>query len=235
MGEVLVLAGGADVSQGLVELGMDMGGSPAESAMADEHHPVVPRRLDLRPSFVVGLAGNGRHREVGTGGDVGKREHAAKLRLGSDISGRRKDLQDAIGVCSSGFSMTDIQHQRSCDMPALAELTTIVIDCADPGSLAEFYRAVTGWKVTYQDEDSVQLGGGGPIQLGFQRIVGYRPPGWPDPAKHAHLDLTVSDLDHAVEELLAIGATKPEFQPGGDGWVVLVDPEGHPFCLVLSD
>ena len=119
-------------------------------------------------------------------------------------------------------------------MPALAELTTIVIDCADPGSLAEFYRAVTAWEVIYRDEECVQLGGG-PIQLGFQRIEGYRPPNWPDPAKHAHLDLKVSDLDHVVKELLAIGANKPDFQPGGDEWVVLTDPEGHPFCLVVSD
>jgi hypothetical protein len=120
-------------------------------------------------------------------------------------------------------------------MPALAKLTTVVIDCADPGPLAEFYRTVTGWELTHSDSDFVYLGDGGPIQLGFQRVEGYQPPSWPDPAKHAHLDLKVTDIEHAVKELLAVGATRPEFQPGGDEWVVLADPEGHVFCLAAGD
>ncbi|MET8312055.1 VOC family protein [Micromonospora sp. NPDC005173] len=120
-------------------------------------------------------------------------------------------------------------------MPALAEFTTVILDCADPGPLADFYRAVTGWEVTYRDEDCVQLGNGGQIQLGLQRVDGYRPSGWPDVAKQAHLDFKVIDVGHAVKELLAIGATMPEFQPGGDEWVVLADPQGHLFCLVGSD
>jgi predicted enzyme related to lactoylglutathione lyase len=118
-------------------------------------------------------------------------------------------------------------------MPALAQLTTVVIDCTDPGSLAEFYRAVTGWKVTHSDPDTVYLGDGGPIQLGFQRVEDYRPPAWPG-TKPAHLDLTVADLGQAVKEVLTLGATRPEFQPGGDDWVVLADPEGHLFCLAAG-
>jgi predicted enzyme related to lactoylglutathione lyase len=117
-------------------------------------------------------------------------------------------------------------------MSATAELTTIVIDCADPDRLAGFYRAVTGWDVAYRDDQMVQLGNGGPIGLGFQRIAGYQSPAWPDDAKHAHLDLAVADLDASVAAVLAAGASRPEFQPGGDEWVVLLDPEGHPFCLI---
>jgi len=120
-------------------------------------------------------------------------------------------------------------------MPATARLSAIVIDCAAPGPLAEFYRTLTGWEVTSSDADFVFLGNGGPVQLGLQRVAGYRAPGWPDPAKHAHLDLKVTDVAQAVKELLAAGATKPEFQPGGDEWVVLADPEGHPFCLAAAD
>ncbi|MGP3969802.1 VOC family protein [Streptomyces sp. 6N223] len=119
-------------------------------------------------------------------------------------------------------------------MPALAQLATVVIDCADPGSLAEFYQAVTGWHVVYSDADCVHLGDGGPVLFGFQRVQGYQPPGWPDPAKHAHLDFKVADVARTVERLLAIGATKPAFQPGGEEWVVLADPEGHLFCLAAD-
>jgi catechol 2,3-dioxygenase-like lactoylglutathione lyase family enzyme len=112
-----------------------------------------------------------------------------------------------------------------------AELTTLVLDCADPAALAAFYAKALGWEVTYSDDDTAQLGGG-PVGLGFQRVDGYRGPGWPDAAKHAHLDFRVGNLEEAVEEFRSLGATKPDFQPGGAGWVVLADPEGHLFCLV---
>jgi Glyoxalase-like domain len=120
-------------------------------------------------------------------------------------------------------------------MSALAQLATIVIDCAVPGPLAEFYRTLTDLEVTYSDADCVYLGGGGPVQLGFQRIEGYQPPSWPSPAKQAHLDFKVTEVGHAVKELVELGATRPEFQPGGDEWVVLADPEGHLFCLAAAD
>ncbi|MEV0719468.1 VOC family protein [Asanoa sp. NPDC050611] len=114
-------------------------------------------------------------------------------------------------------------------MSAPATISTIVFDAADPAKLAAFYAQLTGWEVSYQDDDFHCLGNGS-IKLGFQRVAGYRGPGWPDPAKHAHLDLSVTDLDAAVEQAIANGADKPEFQPG-DSWTVLTDPEGHPFCL----
>lgn len=77
--------------------------------------------------------------------------------------------------------------------------------------------------------------GDGPVKLGFQRVEGYTGPGWPDPAKHAHLDFTVTDLGTAVSEAVALGASRPDYQPGGDSWVVLTDPEGHTFCLATED
>jgi predicted enzyme related to lactoylglutathione lyase len=120
-------------------------------------------------------------------------------------------------------------------MSALAPLATVVIDCAAPAPLAEFYRTLTGWEVTSSDADCVYLGDSGAVQLGFQRVAGYQPPSWPSPVKQAHLDFTVADVEQAVTELLALGATRPEFQPGGEQWVVLADPEGHLLCLAASD
>jgi hypothetical protein len=111
-----------------------------------------------------------------------------------------------------------------------ATVSTIIFDCADAGALGEFYSKATGWEVASADDDFVYLSDGGPIQLAFQRVPGYRPPAWPDPAKQAHLDLKVADDDAAITELVAAGATRPEVQPG-DGWVVLTDPAGHPFCI----
>ncbi|TWP52010.1 VOC family protein [Lentzea tibetensis] len=115
-----------------------------------------------------------------------------------------------------------------------AQLSAIVIDCADPAKLSAFYREVTGWKVGYADDDFVYLGEG-PVQLAFQRVPGYVGPGWPDDAKHAHLDLQVPDVEKAAGELVALGATRPDFQPGDGKWVVLADPEGHVFCLTPAE
>src|SRR5262245_50886754 len=129
-----------------------------------------------------------------------------------------------------GRLVVNLRIEGVVNMPALANLSAVVIDCAAPGPLAEFYRTLTGGEITHSDGDSAYLGGG-PVQLGFQRVAGYRPPAWPDDAKQAHLDFTVADVERAVKELVAIGATKPEFQPGGDEWTVLADPEGHLFCV----
>jgi predicted enzyme related to lactoylglutathione lyase len=118
-------------------------------------------------------------------------------------------------------------------MPVQATPTAIILDCADPKGLAEFYRNATGWRITDSDADSAYLGDG-PVQLAFQRVDGYQGPGWPDAGKHAHLDFAVADVAAAVTALLALGATKPEFQPGGDQWTVLADPEGHPFCIAAA-
>jgi predicted enzyme related to lactoylglutathione lyase len=120
-------------------------------------------------------------------------------------------------------------------MSTPAEIATVVVDSADPSALAEFYRRTTGLEVTSSDEDFVSLGGRGTLQLAFQRVPGYRAPAWPDGGAHVHLDLTVADVDAATRELVALGATVPEFQPGAGAWVVLTDPEGHPFCLAARD
>jgi hypothetical protein len=58
-------------------------------------------------------------------------------------------------------------------MSVFAQLAIVVIDCGTSGSLAEFYRTLSGWEVTYSDADCVYLGDGGPIELGFQRVEGY--------------------------------------------------------------
>ncbi|MFB7615649.1 VOC family protein [Kitasatospora sp. NPDC056181] len=119
-------------------------------------------------------------------------------------------------------------------MPALKQLGTVVIECADPAALAAFYQKATGWEIAYSDQDFASLGDGTPVQLAFVRVEGHQAPGWPDGATYMHLDFTVTDLDGATEELLGIGASRPVFQPGDGQWIVLTDPEGHPFCLTAD-
>jgi hypothetical protein len=45
-----------------------------------------------------------------------------------------------------------------------------------------------------------------------------------------HFDFQVGDLDSAVEDAVALGATLADAQPQ-ENVRVLLDPAGHPFCL----
>ncbi|RJQ68046.1 VOC family protein [Pseudonocardiaceae bacterium YIM PH 21723] len=113
-----------------------------------------------------------------------------------------------------------------------AQLIMVNLDCADPQGLAAFYGSVLDWPVTHSTEEYGMVSDGH-TSIGFGRVADYTPPAWPDSpgTKRFHLDLSVPDLDAAVDTCVGLGATVPEFQPGGGRWRVLLDPAGHPFCL----
>lgn len=112
-----------------------------------------------------------------------------------------------------------------------AILEMVTIDCLDPQAEATFWAGLLGGEVTYADEN-YGLVKVGERRLGFGRVDGFSAPEWPDPhgAKQFHLDLSVEDLEAAAGEAVALGAIRPDHQPD-DGWIVLLDPAGHPFCL----
>lgn len=118
-------------------------------------------------------------------------------------------------------------------MPAVGTFAAVSLDCPDPKALADFYRELTGWKEIFSSQDNTYLMGDGPVRMGFQRVAGHARPSWPDDAKQFHLDFSVPDMDAAEERVLELGATKPDFQPGGDKWRVFQDPAGHPFCITV--
>lgn len=119
---------------------------------------------------------------------------------------------------------------------SIARMRAVVLDCPDPGALADFYRQLVGGEVTFADDEWVSLRDGDTVLLSFQRAPDHRPPVWPDgdPPQQAHIDVTVDDIDEAEPLVLGIGATKHAVQPGEaeDGnFRVYLDPAGHPFCL----
>ncbi|MGY5045433.1 VOC family protein [Streptomyces sp. 900105755] len=119
-------------------------------------------------------------------------------------------------------------------MPLQMKLTAITLDCPDPEALAAFYRQATGLELHPKSNcDFAGLNCDDGLFIGFQRVDDYQAPRWPDQTvpQQFHLDFEVDDLDEAEAVLLALGADKPEYQPGGDRWRVLADPSGHPFCL----
>ena len=118
-------------------------------------------------------------------------------------------------------------------MPGLATLSGVALDCPDPLALARFYSELSGWPLHDRSDDTwVQLDTGREWTLAFQRVDGYRAPAWPhqDVPQQFHLDFDVADLDEGERQVLAIGATKADHQPGTT-FRVFLDPAGHPFCL----
>jgi hypothetical protein len=116
----------------------------------------------------------------------------------------------------------------------IAKLTCAVVDCADQLALAAFYLQILDAEVLFEDETYSFIGHRGQVNIAFQRVDGYEPPPWPGVGKQTHLDFRVDDVAVAEAQLVALGAVKPEFQPGGSTWTVLLDPAGHPFCITSS-
>jgi hypothetical protein len=117
----------------------------------------------------------------------------------------------------------------------IAKYPSFVIDCPEPAVLAEFYGTLLGWKPQTDPDGSWAEIRGDDSCLCFQQVAEYKAPEWPaqDVPQQMHLDVMVRDLDEAEGEVLAIGATKAEHQPGTT-FRVFLDPAGHPFCLCVS-
>lgn len=111
----------------------------------------------------------------------------------------------------------------------------ISIDCNDTENLRNFYANLLGWeKKTMYDCPAVV--GENDLTLLFVRCESeYVSPVWPEVAgkqqKQIHFNYQVDHLHSAVEEAIKLGATKAASQYGGEYFVTMLDPEGHPFCL----
>ncbi len=114
------------------------------------------------------------------------------------------------------------------------ELIAFTIDCSDAGRLARFYADLTGGEVTgvYPEYGYAQLTYG-TATLNFQTATDYSRPQWPgqEHPQQFHLDFRVQDLEAGLAHATKLGATQAEHQPGGEQWRVMIDPDGHPFCL----
>ncbi len=121
---------------------------------------------------------------------------------------------------------------------AIASFSLVALDSRDPKRLAQFYSALLGWPLDSENEDGdwVQLTSPTGATLAFQLSPDHVAKPWPDGGSvQLHIDFDVPDLDAAEAQILELGASKTETQPGlanNDSWRVYLDPDGHPFCLV---
>jgi predicted enzyme related to lactoylglutathione lyase len=111
----------------------------------------------------------------------------------------------------------------------------LVLDCADPAALAEFWAPALGYEnmgeaepyVVLRDPDRQRP------KLLLQRVAE------PKVAKNRlHLDVHVPDIEAEASRLEALGAQRlaPEVQHEyGSWWILMADPEGNEFCVCSSD
>ncbi len=101
--------------------------------------------------------------------------------------------------------------------------------CDGSQAVGYFWSEALGWPLVWdQDEETaVQSPNGG------TKITWGGPPRMPDPGKDLHFDLAPEDDQQAeVERLLSLGARRLGSAHGGDGPVLLADPDGNEFRVL---
>lgn len=127
-------------------------------------------------------------------------------------------------------------------------VTAVTIGTSQPRELAQFYATLLGWSVARSEGprpgDPEAAGwaqvapppdGVGP-RLNFEWDRRFQRPVWPSEGGRQtasqHLDIHVDDLDAAVAWAESCGARRAAYQPQ-ERVRVMLDPDGHPFCLFL--
>jgi catechol 2,3-dioxygenase-like lactoylglutathione lyase family enzyme len=115
-----------------------------------------------------------------------------------------------------------------------SRILAIAIDCRDAESLAAFWCAVLGYRVSKRWTDASGLEYLEITGVGVDPMVLFQPVAERKVVKNRlHLDLAPAEGGQAdeVRRLIGLGAEvlsdQPEFP-----WVVLADPEGNEFCVL---
>ncbi|WP_130014838.1 VOC family protein [Serinicoccus sediminis] len=112
-------------------------------------------------------------------------------------------------------------------------LENIVMQARDPQAAGRFWSAALGLVDLGpgdpdDDEGRLSLGDDVWLDVCIERVAEPPPPGW-----RLHLDLLGgAQQQEVVERLLGLGATRADIGQGEVPWVVLADPDGHPFCVM---
>lgn len=112
------------------------------------------------------------------------------------------------------------------------------LDVNDGPRMVEFWSSVLGYVVEgdqrFDDPDPIYWSLVDPAGRGA-RLVIQRVPEPPSAKTRVHLDVHVDDLDQAVANAVARGATRLDQEPIREvdaEWIRCEDPEGTVFCFV---
>ena len=113
----------------------------------------------------------------------------------------------------------------------------VVMDCADPVTLADFWQAAIGFEVRTGDGNPYVTLSGSTLRRPLNHLTLQAVPEAKTVKNRTHIDLFAGDVDAEVSRLTALGAivtsTVPEDATGDDLLLALMaDPEGHEFCVV---
>ncbi|MGW2617164.1 VOC family protein [Streptomyces sp. NPDC001500] len=121
---------------------------------------------------------------------------------------------------------------------AVVKAGVVVLDCAEPEKLAEFYKGLLDAEETDTSANRVEIRGADGVRLAFRRDVNATPPSWPRPENslQAHLDFIVDDLDEVERRVVGLGGRPLETKgaPGPHEERGYADPAGHSFTLRLE-
>ena len=110
-------------------------------------------------------------------------------------------------------------------------LSQVGIDVADLDRSAEFWVGLLGLKVAGRSGNYLDFErqANGPV-LYLQKV-----PERKTAKTRVHLDISVKDLDSAVARAVGLGAKKIQaFNEADESFVLMHDPDGNEFCLVLG-
>ncbi|MFH0241011.1 VOC family protein [Streptomyces sp. HK10] len=120
--------------------------------------------------------------------------------------------------------------------------SVLVLDCAEPEALAEFYANLLGAEVRRGvDPDFIEVTGAEGIRLAARRDHGFPPPSRPRPddSLQARLHILVPQdaMDEAEREAVGHGARPVDTKDNGGPRDVRLysDPAGHTFTLVARE
>ena len=108
---------------------------------------------------------------------------------------------------------------------------TIVVDCADPAKVADFWAAVLDYTVVYSAPDEVVVAKDEHTYPGL--VFGSVPEG-KSVKNRLHIDLNPDDQQAEVERLTGLGARRVDIGQGDVPWVVMADIEGNEFCVLTA-
>ncbi|HZM80644.1 MAG TPA: VOC family protein [Candidatus Limnocylindrales bacterium] len=112
-------------------------------------------------------------------------------------------------------------------------IAVIALDAVEPRPIADFWCAVLGWEILEESAEGITIGAADGT---WPTIDVFTVPERKAVKNRLHFDLRACDLsrDEELDRLLSLGALRVDIgQPAGASWVVLADPEGNEFCLLL--